>query len=592
MILALLLATLCTAIKCPEGEVEVDGVCYPSSCVFDGTVCGGHGTCVDSVCQCDHGCKLGNQGCYPSKCYLVSDDVCNGHGKCVESDQGEYECSCDQGYINDYGACLPEACYTEEGLCFGYGDCIEPTDGSAPYCKCFPANAGEKCTECSSDATFINGECVHKSCFSELIPGETLVCNGMGRCQAIFFPDVHYVCTCYPLDATFYNNTCVYDGCITESNPYGVMEVCSDRGICTNTRCTCDSGYNGPTCEYKVVDCQPGFVSAQETCYPEVCVSDDIICGGYGRCVWNDDGAACACDDGFVFYENTCIYASCIVNGVVCPHGTYDTEWNPPQCICPVDYIIKDSVCYPSTCVTNRQTDPIQLCNSAGTCDFDTGVCNCYLTNAGPTCSECSSDATFIDGVCQPWPCIDERDPNALSVCSGKGTCVSETGSDPFDVFYSCVCDTGYRPIPGGICASAKCVTTSFIICNNRGSCIDGACHCDEGYSGTLCEWYDCPAGQTFVNNMCTPNECVTHYDDAKQTTSVCGNYGRCVKDGDSHKCSCRSDAKVVDGECVSEKCITNSSTNEVCSGHGKCNGYFCICSVGYSGDTCKFATY
>lgn len=131
-------------------------------------------------------------------------------------------------------------------------------------------------------------------------------------------------------------------------------------------------------------------------------------------------------------------------------------------------------------------------------------------------------------------------------------------------------------------------MTASLIICSNRGTCTDGVCKCNEGYSGALCEWYQCPTGQTFVNNLCVHEECVTSYDDVAQTTSVCGGYGRCVEDDGSYKCSCRSDAKVIDGECVNESCITNSATNEVCSGHGKCNGYNCVCSVGYFGKHCN----
>lgn len=64
------------------------------------------------------------------------------------------------------------------------------------------------------------------------------------------------------------------------------------------------------------------------------------VCGGHGRCIWNNDGAACACNDGFVFYENTCIYASCIVNGIVCPHGTYDASMNPPGVFVPLTTLV------------------------------------------------------------------------------------------------------------------------------------------------------------------------------------------------------------------------------------------------------------
>ena len=72
--------------------------------------------------------------------------------------------------------------------------------------------------------------------------------------------------------------------------------------------------------------------------------------------------------------------------------------------------------------------------------------------------------------------------------------------------------------------------------CNNKGTCVNGACHCDSGY-----DYFDCS-----IQVSDCPNNC--------------RNRGECIEG----KCKCEENFDGID--CGIMKCKDN------CSNNGKCN--------------------
>ncbi|CAL9689563.1 unnamed protein product [Knipowitschia caucasica] len=104
-----------------------------------------------------------------------------------------------------------------------------------------------------------------------------------------------------------------------------------------------------------------------------------------------------------------------------------------------------------------------------------------------------------------------------------------------------------------------------------------GACKCNEGRIGRLCE--------------CSKDEVRTEDLDANcrrdNGTDICSNNGDCV----CGTCECKkreNPAEVYSGtycECDNFNC--DRSSNKLCGGHGRCECRKCICDANYTGSAC-----
>ncbi|XP_060901424.1 integrin beta-1-like isoform X1 [Labrus mixtus] len=104
-----------------------------------------------------------------------------------------------------------------------------------------------------------------------------------------------------------------------------------------------------------------------------------------------------------------------------------------------------------------------------------------------------------------------------------------------------------------------------------------GACKCNEGRIGRLCE--------------CSKDEVRTEDLDANcrkdNGTDICSNNGDCV----CGTCECKkrdNPAEIYSGKyCECDNFNCDRSNNKLCGGHGRCDCRKCICDANYTGSAC-----
>lgn len=182
-----------------------------------------------------------------------------------------------------------------------------------------------------------------------------------------------------------------------------------------------------------------------------------------------------------------------------------------------------------------------------------------------------------------------------------------------------------------GRCVKKTCIGFNQLECMGYGECMDGICHCDDGFvlEGTatcmpitcivdgkmcpngLCEHHHgawscvCNTNFTPSGGRCIPNECVTGTFESGEP-EICHSRGTCDIDNKICQCSplykgfhcteCSEISEMLDGDrCYPYVCVheDRSGKHSICGGHGQCVRYdassrpedffyICRCDQGY----------
>lgn len=224
-----------------------------------------------------------------------------------------------------------------------------------------------------------------------------------------------------------------------ECNEPLCANMCAGHGEClANRQCDCEEGWGGADCSDRAcpINCTDHGVCAPGgfcvclggytglACERRTCEND---CSGHGRC----NNGTCMCAPGYtgddcsiVLCPHDCSSRGSCVNGTCmcaprwlgadcsvkdCEHGRYSPV--KEKCVCETGFTGE-------WCQRNDTADSCGGCSGHGTCEVDSGLCNCLDGYTGARCAIV---------VC----------PNT---CSGHGRCGS----------YGCTCEMGWAGITCG----------------------------------------------------------------------------------------------------------------------------------------------
>ncbi len=223
-------------------------------------------------------------------------------------------------------------------------------------------------------------------------------------------------------------------------------------------------------------------------------------------------------------------------------------------------------------------------CQNGGTCNIESGLCDCITGYIGTVCEElaCTQEKCKNGGICNMedgscscslgWigdTCNVEACP--VDKCLNGGTCNEETGE--------CHCVDVWT---GPTCQDLHCPDDS---CNNRGTCNEytGECTCEEGWNGDDCENESCPLNKCGLNGQCQDADGSCVCDDGYTGSNCqvdlcetefdnCNEHGTCSYAGTTGSCSCEADWS--GDSCETYTCANDSD----CLNGGTCDTGTCVC--------------
>uniref|UniRef100_A0A8C4QKF9 Tenascin C n=1 Tax=Eptatretus burgeri TaxID=7764 RepID=A0A8C4QKF9_EPTBU len=390
--------------------------------------------CLPGHGCCDHAPGMGS---------VDSSPICNGHGNFTV---GTCDCVCEEGWTGPN--CSQPFCLDN---CNEHGHCV---DGQ---CVCFESYSGVACStencinNCNNHGQCKQGICVcfegfhGESCADKSCPGD---CNGHGHCT-------DGQCTCF---AGFTGKTCSDISCPGD---------CSDHGMCVKGSCICHEYFSGEDCSERHCpeDCTNGGICVDgrcvcldgfsgQTCTAFACPGD---CHDQGLC----ENGHCNCFEGYSGYD-------CSIRS--CPKDCNDRG----HCI--------ESICFCSDDYSGDDCGDLRCnadCSGHGQCEA--GVCHCESGYEGEDCgievecpNECNDQGRCQDGHCVCYFGYTGPDCSIIPCpgqCSGHGECVAAG---------KCICQVGYF---GEDCSQTNCLND----CGVHGFCLNGECHCDNGFIGHSC---------------------------------------------------------------------------------------------------------
>jgi hypothetical protein len=287
--------------------------------------------------------------------------------------------------------------------------------------------------------------------------------------------------------------------------------TCSDHGSCSTALglCTCYSGFTGPDCSLR--ECPRDTPWVAVAIATDSARSEAMECSNAGTC----DTATGVCECDSQFEGIACNILSCpLVDGETCAGRgkcismsefaetadlvtsfvkTDYSLWDAEKiygCVCEPPYFGYD--CSLTACSTGD--DPSSTltsaeCNGRGSCDYETGSCNCEDGYSSSTSqNDCAVKDDMTVAACPQAPA--SREP-------------------------------GY----GGIELTGTCSNHGF--CNTRDSDKSKYCQCHTGWTNYVCDHRTCPTGRAWFDEATDSD--TAHALDECSAVGICDRYtGQC----------------------------------------------------------------
>ena len=447
-------------IECPNDEVCLQGLCFPSGCYGSSTSCKAGQLCLRAQCE--------DPACDSKQC--GADEFCrNSDGTCAKA------CSsvtCKTGEVCRDGACEKDSCAGVK--CDAGKICVE---GACEAEKCNASNVCKAGRVCNPKAN----ACVDDPCAGVTCPDSKQVCR-WGQCQSPPSCSVDKDC---PGKQLCLEGKCVQPTCETNSD-CASGELCSAGSCkadsCANKTCQdnefCRAGQCVPSCAG--VFCPKGQVCVDGACTQDPC--DGVSCSSgevcvNGKCV-NDTCEQDSCKGKRICRAGACTEPPC--DNIQCPKGQTCSDGQckgdlpckqdsdcPGSGVC-INDVCKDSGCYTKPCEGNK------LCLSGACVDNPCAsktcgegeVCRPVDGECVKVCPTCPEGQVCVDGKCVEDPCAGIQCNNeekceggsckADPCASNKGTCRSQ------------------RVCLGGKCSDERC---KGMECPSNATCREGVCY-------------------------------------------------------------------------------------------------------------------
>jgi len=497
---------------------------------------------------------------------------------------GSYECNCKNGFVpnaannllcDDIDECQanPPPCHERancQNIPGSYScTCDAGFEGNGTYCE--DIDECESGTVCQrQDATCENLIGSYQCLCTDGRPG----CDGPNPCSNVTCPNLNERC---------YLGTC---RCIVgfERGPNG---TCNDRDECEQGQHAC--GAMNAEC-YNLegsymCQCLHGYRRNSDGYCDNIdeCAENQHNCRYNSECVDTPGGYFCRCRAGFTGHCDECRDINECTTGHDC-HPTLASCLNTPgsyECSCLPGFWGNGRSC----------VDQDECATGLHNCTSNKAFC---VNDDGSFHCACEVGYELKSGTLNE--CTDENEClNSINDCDANARCVNTEGS------YQCQCLNGYVG-SGQVCLpdpySTRCGDQ---VCHSFADCIEGACRCQDGFSGNGTDCYDedectmlrpCHAHATCFNFpgayacRCRPEYRGNGYTCAplNSTHDLCQSAVFCI-DGECSDsvCNCPQELTLVGNKCKDLRCLQPNAciTGAKCSVDAGTRALICTCPPG-----------